>query len=201
MSFFESLFLKLNNKQITSEQNKLLEFIAAELFTFEDDEIEPPSSMIALQATACGQKLPQVLASSINTFGVHHACFSEALQFIINGYKTDKKYYPGFGHPRYKDFDPRTKRVLEKALIINYSNNNIQKSCEYSHAVGLPLNIGGLTACVLLDCGCNIYNADLFPIICRSVGLTLIHQNAKQEKIKFSSSYDIIRKYNNTDNI
>ena len=67
MSFFESLFLKLNNKQITSEQNKLLEFIAAELFTFEDDEIEPPSSMIALQATACGQKLPQVLASSINT--------------------------------------------------------------------------------------------------------------------------------------
>ena len=201
MSFFESLFLKLINKQITSEQNKLLEFIAAELFTFEDDEIEPPSSMIALQATACGQKLPQVLASSINTFGVHHACFSEALQFIINGYKTDKKYYPGFGHPRYKDFDPRTKRVLEKALIINYSNNNIQKSCEYSHAVGLPLNIGGLTACVLLDCGCNIYNADLFPIICRSVGLTLIHQNAKQEKIKFSSSYDIIRKYNNTDNI
>ena len=201
MSFFESLFLKLNNKQITSEQNKLLEFIAAELFTFEDDEIEPPSSMIALQATACGQKLPQVLASSINTFGVHHACFSEALQFIINGYKTDKKYYPGFGHPRYKDFDPRTKRVLEKALIINYSNDNIQKSCEYSHAVGLPLNIGGLTACVLLDCGCNVYNADLFPIICRSVGLTLIHQNAKQEKIKFSSSYDIIRKYNNTDNI
>ena len=201
MSFFESLFLKLNDKQITSEQNKLLEFIAAELFTFEDDEIEPPSSMIALQATACGQKLPQVLASSINTFGVHHACFSEALQFIINGYKTDKKYYPGFGHPRYKDFDPRTKRVLEKALIINYSNDNIQKSCEYSHAVGLPLNIGGLTACVLLDCGCNVYNADLFPIICRSVGLTLIHQYAKQEKIKFSSSYDIIRKYNNTDNI
>ena len=85
--------------------------------------------------------------------------------------------------------------------IINYSNNNIQKSCQYSHAVGLPLNIGGLTACVLLDCGCNVYNADLFPIICRSVGLTLIHQNAKQEKIKFSSSYDIIRKYNNTDNI
>ena len=39
------------------------------------------------------------------------------LQFIIDGYKTDKKYYPGFGHPRYKDFDPRTKRVLEKALI------------------------------------------------------------------------------------
>ena len=181
--------------------NIFLEFIAAELFTFEDDEIEPPSSMIALQATACGQKLPQVLASSINTFGVHHACFSEALQFILDDYKTNKKYYPGFGHPRYKDFDPRTKRVLEKASIINYSNNNIQKSCQYSHAVGLPLNIGGLTACVLLDCGCNVYNADLFPIICRSVGLTLIHQNAKQEKIKFFSSYDIIRKYNNTDNI
>lgn len=201
MNFFESLFLKLNNKQITNEQNKLLEFIACELFTFDDDEIEPPSSMIALQATVCGQKLPQVLASSINTFGVHHACFSEALQFILDDYKTSKKYYPGFGHPKYKDFDPRTKRALEMVSILNYSSINIQKSCDFAHAVGLPLNIGGLAACILLDCGCNIYNADIFPIICRSVGFTIIHQNAKQEKIKFSSSYDIIRRYNKTNSI
>lgn len=201
MSFFKSLFYKLNNKEITDDQEILLNSIAEELFTFDDDEIEPPSSMIALQATACGQKLPQVIATSINTFGVHHACFSESMQFILDSYKTNKKYYPGFGHPKYKDYDPRTKRILEKAQIMSHSSTNIQKSCDFAHAVGLPLNIGGLTACILLDCGCNIYNADVFPIICRSVGFTLIHQKAKQEKIKFSSSYDIIRRYNNTDNI
>ena len=201
MNFFESLFLKLNNKQITSEQNKLLEFIAAELFTFEDDEIEPPSSMIALQATACGQKLPQVLASSINTFGVHHACFSEALQFILDDYKTNKKYYPGFGHPKYKDVDPRTQRALEKIATLNYSSVNIQNSCNFAKQVNLPLNIGGLTACILLDCGCNVYNADIFPIICRSVGFTLIHQRAIHKKIKFSSSYDILQRYNQSNNI
>jgi len=201
MSFFKSLFYTLNRKEITDNQDKLLNFIAEKIFTFEQDEIEPPSSMIALQATTCGQKLPQVLASSINTFGVHHACFSDALQFIIDDYKTTKKYYPGFGHPKYKDFDPRTKWTLEKAAIIGYSSANIQNSVKYAHDVGLPLNIGGLTACILLDCGCNVYNADIFPIICRSVGFTLIHQRAKQEKIKFSSSYDIITKYNGTNNI
>ena len=55
MSFLKSLFYKLNGNHITDDQNEVLEFIANELFSFDDDEIEPPSSAIALYATTCGQ--------------------------------------------------------------------------------------------------------------------------------------------------
>lgn len=201
MSFLKSLFFKLNNKHITDSQNEILELIADEIFSFDDDEIEPPSSAIALYSTACGQKLPQVIASSINVFGVNHACFSSALKFITDDYKTDNKIYPGFGHPKYKDVDPRTQKILTKISEINYISMNVQNSCAFAKTINLPLNIGGLTACILLDCGCNVYNADIFPIICRSVGFTLIHQKAIHKKIKFSSSYDILRTYNKVNNI
>lgn len=201
MNFLKSLFYKLNGNHVTDDQNEILEFIANELFSFDDDEIEPPSSAIALYATTCGQKLPQVIASSINVFGVKHACFSSALNFITDNYKTESRFYPGFGHPKYKDFDPRTQRTLEKIATLNYSSVNIQNSCNFAKQVNLPLNIGGLTACILLDCGCNVYNADIFPIICRSVGFTLIHQKAIHKKIKFSSSYDTLQRYNQSNHI
>lgn len=198
MSFFESVFYELNDVHITNEQNKILEYLAKELFTFQDDEIEPPSSVIALHATACGQKLPQVLSSTINVFGVHHACFSDICKFILNDFKTNDKIYPGFGHPRYKNSDPRVDKVLDKINELNYKSTNIQKACDFSHSVGLPLNIAGLTTCILLDCGCNIYNIDLFFILCRSVGLTKIYQKTNEKKIRFSSSYDIVTKYNSS---
>ena len=92
-------------------------------------------------------------------------------------------------------------RTLEKIATLNYSSVNIQNSCNFAKQVNLPLNIGGLTACILLDCGCNVYNADIFPIICRSVGFTLIHQKAIHKKIKFSSSYDILQRYNQSNHI
>lgn len=196
MNFIENLFFKLNNKKITKVQARILEFLANELFSFEFDEIEPPSSMVALCSSSCGQKLPQVLASSINVFGVHHACFSDIYDFIIDDFKTTKKIYLGFGHPKFKQKDPRTTKVLRKIKSLNYKSKNIEKACQFSKKIGLPLNIAGLTACILIDCGCNKYNIDLFFIICRSVGFTMIHQKAKSKKIKFSSTYDIIKKYN-----
>lgn len=198
MSFLKSILLKLNNSEINEVQNEILEYLALELITFNDDEIEPPSSLIALQASACGQKLPQVISSSINVFGIHHACFSDIAKFILNNFKTNEKIYPGFGHPKYKNHDPRTEKVLKKINSLHYKSENIDKCQKFSHAVGLPFNIAGLTTCILLDCGCNIYNIDMFFIICRTVGLTMIYQKTKEKNIKFSSSYDIVRKYNSS---
>lgn len=196
MNFFENLFLKLNGKRITKKQLYILECLSDELLSFYEDEIEPPSSMIALCSSACGQKLPQVISSSINVFGVHHACFSDIYTFVNNDFKTNKEIFPGFGHPKYKKSDPRTTRILKKIKKIGYESKNLKKACDFSKSVGLPLNIAGLTTCILIDCGCNIFNIDLFFIICRSVGFTIIHQKTKSKKIKFTSTYEIIKKYN-----
>jgi len=196
MSFIKNVLYKLNGKHISDVQNEILEYLADQLFSFDEDEIEPPSSTIALCASACGKKLPQVLSSSINVFGTHHACFTDIYNFIINDYNTNSKIYPGFGHPKFKKQDPRTKKVLNKIKKLNYKSANIEKACRFSKKNKLPLNIAGLTTCILMDCGCNIYNIDLFFIMCRSVGLTMIHQKSKIKQIKFSSTYDIIKKYN-----
>lgn len=200
-NFLQSYFLKLTGHKICAKQEKILNCIFEELYTFKDDELEPPSSQVAVLTSACGQSLPQVLANSINCFGVYHGCFSDALEFILKNYKTEKNYYPGFGHPKYKENDPRVDTCLELVNKINYESLNINNSLKFAHDTGLPLNLGGFTACILLDCGCSVHNADLFPIICRSLGFTKIYEHSKINKIRFSSGYDIIKKYNSTNNI
>jgi len=199
--FLDCFFKKLTGKNISLQQKLLLETAFNEFYDFEEDVIEPPSSHVAMLSSACGIKLPQVLSSTINTFGKYHFCFSDAAEFILNNYTTDKKYFPGFGHPKYKKFDPRVKNLLSKTKKLNYTNQYLDTSLKFSKENKILLNFSGFIVCVLLDCGCNIYNIDLFPIVCRTVGLTKIYEKVNLKKIKFASSYEIVKKFNSTNRI
>lgn len=196
--FLENFFQELTGKKISSKQKILLEAAFLEFFDFQEDKIEPPSSHVAMLSSACGMKLPQVLSSTINTFGKYHFCFSDAAEFILHNYYTTKKYFPGFGHSKYKKYDPRVKRLLSKANKLNYTNQYLISSLEFSKKNKILLNFSGFIVCVLLDCGCNIYNIDLFPIVCRMVGLTKIYEKVNVKKIKFASAYEIATKFNST---
>lgn len=197
--FLYSFFQKLTGIKISQKQEKLLTKIFEEFYTFED-EIEPPSSMVMMMSSVCHDKLPQALSNSINCFGNNHGCFSDAAKLILDDYQRKTKNYPGFGHPKYKTEDPRVVSVLSYAKKIGYKSLNIDNSCIFAQKIGLPLNFGGLIACVLLDCGCNIHNIDLFPIFCRSVGFAKIYQKSKDLHLKLSSSHELIDKYNSTSN-
>lgn len=199
--FLQMLFLKLNGYPISKKQALLLTKIFEEFYTFHDDELEPPSSQIVALSSSCGVKLPQTLSSALNSWGEYHGCFSEAANLILNDYRSKKSYYAGFGHPKYKTEDPRVTAVLSYAKKIKYNSVNIKNSTEFAAKIKLPLNFGGLMACVLLDCGCNIHNIDVFPILCRMIGWTIIHSKVKQYKIPFDSGYEVIKRYNSANSL
>lgn len=190
------IFNELAGKEISEKQEQILSLVFQLLHTFEEDEIEPPSSMVALQTSICGHKFPQVVSSSINCFGLKHGCFSDAIKFIKNDYKSDNNIYSGFGHPKYKKQDPRVLKVLNLIRKIDYSSKHINQSINFSIENNIPINIGGITACILLDIGCDETTADYFLIISRCLGFAKIHQKVKKEKIKFGNSYEAAKQYN-----
>lgn len=194
--FLKSFFLALNGIEITEKQSLLLLKSFEQFYTFFEDDIEPPSSSVALLTASCGMKFPQVLANSINCFGEKHFCFSDAAKLILDDYRVQNKKYPGFGHPKYKKEDPRVSALLQYAKDIKYNSVNLKSSVEFAQKIKLCLNFAGFIACVLLDCGCTVHTVDVFPIICRTVGIAKIYQRSFEYGIKFDSAYEIVKKYN-----
>lgn len=196
--FLTSVFEQLNNKRLNKKEIKVLNFVLQKLFMFENNNLRPPSSIITMLSTSCGLDYPQTIASVINTFGVKHFCITETAHFILNDFKTNKKYFPGFGHPEYKNGDPRVKD------IIKFLNENKFKSQKFIKLIKFGLNkkvhpnILGASVAILLDLGCSIHTINYFPIIARMVGFTLIYKKTKLAKIKFNDSIKSINQYNKT---
>jgi citrate synthase len=196
MNLIKFILLELTGKEISEKQEKILELIFQELYTFKESELEPPSSMVAFQACICGNKFPQIVASAINCFGEKHGCFSDALKFIKNDFPLDNKRFSGFGHPKYKEEDPRATKIIKYAKELNYKNDYLMKAVNFSIVNNIPINIGGVAACVLLDCGCEEIAADYFLIAARTLGFAKICQLVKSKKIKFGNSYETPKAYN-----
>jgi hypothetical protein len=192
--FISSIFLSLTGKKLEKEQQRILKKCFEEFWQFKDDPIEPPSSQLCLLMASCQQKLPQVLSSTINSFGEAHFCFSKVYLFVTDG-DYEGATIPGFGHPKYKNGDPRVQKLIKYCKSIGYKNDYLDQMIYYGKFNKLELNFAGFFSCLLIDCGCNEYNIDLFPILCRMVGLTKIYADAKTKGIEFASGYDVIKKF------
>jgi len=188
---------KLTDKKLKKNEIKLLNFIFNILHTYDANELMPASSMIAFMMGGCGLDYPQVLSSAINSFGGNHFCFTKMAEFIINNFKTNDKYYPGFGHPIFKNADPRVEAILEKLIELKCNCPTIYKCLEFSKKSKLPLNIGGASVAILLDFGFDKNTINYFPIISRMLGITLIYKKIKNNNLRFATSLDNIDKYKN----
>lgn len=186
---------KLINKKLNTNESKLLNFIINILYQFESDELIPSSSMISFLMAGGGLDYPQVISSSINCFGKNHFCFTEMAEFILNDFKTDSKYYPGFGHPIFKDKDPRIEVIVSKMKKLKIKSNNLLKAFKFAKEKKIPLNIGGCCIAILLDLGFDKYTVNYFPVISRILGLSIIYKKVKQNNLRFATSKDNIDKY------
>lgn len=201
---FNSLCMEKLLKAILGSNSRLdekkLEVLneAFDIFmNFNEGETEPPSSAICLMMTSCGHKLPQVLASSINSFGESHFCFSDVCKYI-DFVRSNNLWFgvvPGIGHPKYKDLDPRVAYLIDFCNKIEYTVPLLSKMVKIAKARKLCLNFAGFITCVLIDCGFDEYNIDLVPIIWRMVGLTNMHRTAKLGGLKLNSSYGVLEEY------
>ena len=82
MSFLKSLFYKLNGNHITDDQNEILEFIANELFSFDDDDfidlVEPDE-----RETNDGTLAFSFLTLSSNDWDVWDTSWAKLFDFIF----------------------------------------------------------------------------------------------------------------------
>lgn len=198
--FIDQIIFSLTEKKINNKQRRILKACFDEFWEFSDDPIEPPSSQICLLTASCDQKLPQALSSAINSFGEVHFPFRNVCEHIkrcyIKSYRYSNAKIPGFGHPKYKNGDPRVKKLLILCEKIKYNSYSLPFMLEIAKDYHLKLNFAGFLTCILMDCGCDEHNIEAFPIICRTIGLTKVYRTAKLKRIKFQSGYDVIKEYN-----
>ncbi len=193
--FIDVVCSELTNKKISTTNKNILIRFCENFLEFHDDELEPPSSMISLLTSSCGNKYPQVISNTINCFGFKHFCFEDMAKFLIDDYEN-YKIWPGFGHPKYKNEDPRVKSCLDFMNGVQYQGFYVSKILSLQSKTKHPLNIGGLFTAFLLDVGFTEKNISYFPIIIRCIGITKIYQ--KSNNIKFQSSYEVIKEFNST---
>jgi citryl-CoA lyase len=175
-----------------------------------DHGIAPPSAIAARAVASGGNSLNVGVAAGILAFGsAHGGALEDAMKFmqegvasgkgvedIVKEYFSVKKPIPGYGHRYYKDFDPRTKRLMDIAKALEFYG----KHCEFAQAVEeeiakqkgkrLVLNVDGAIAAVASEMGFDWRLGKGFFIIGRVPGLVAhVYEELTTEK-PFSKRLD-----------
>ena len=96
---------------------------------------------------------------------------------IVDDFRSAKRRMPGYGHKIYKDGDPRTQVIREKAKKLKLYKKHfaladaIEAELENSSGKRLPLNIDGAFAAALLELGFKAEGSNAFFILARVPGL------------------------------
>ncbi len=128
--FVSTLFLSLTGRKPKNSEKKVLNAI---LVAAIDQGIEASSGFVPRVVAASGNEMLPSMASALLVLGPYHggaisSCMEllltanslsddkeKAAREIVVEYNEQKKRVPGFGHPIYKDEDPRTKQLFEIA--------------------------------------------------------------------------------------
>lgn len=177
-------FVNEINPHLSNADKKSLYAILA-LFWLYDDPVEPPSSGAFLCASESAG-----IASGASAFfacvGDKHLSFEKAIklfqkekEFSVIKYSED---HCGFGHPIYKDIDPRVGEFFSK---YNGIGTNLLKAKSFMR--GAPvLNPSGLFAAFCCDAGLD-ERAAILPLISRLLGLSTLYKSTKSLKSTYGS--------------
>ncbi|SNZ11731.1 citryl-CoA lyase [Hydrogenobacter hydrogenophilus] len=207
LSFAQAVYLILKGELPTERESRMME---AMLVSVIDHGIAPPSAIAARAVASGGNSLNVGVAAGILAFGsAHGGALEDAMKFmqegvasgkgvedIVSEYLSARKPIPGYGHRYYKDFDPRTKRLMDIAKALEFYG----KHCEFAQAVEeeiakqkgkkLVLNVDGAIAAVASEMGFDWRLGKGFFIIGRVPGLVAhVYEELTTEK-PFSKRLD-----------
>jgi citryl-CoA lyase len=205
LSFTEAIYLVLKG-ELPSEKERLM--LDAIFVSTVEHSIAPPSVIAARAVASGGNSLHVGVSAGVLAFGdAHGGALEGAMRFLQenidkNPEKAVKEYFekgkriPGYGHRYYKEFDPRTKRILEIAKEIGFFG----KYCEFAVAVEkeienikgkkLVMNVDGAVAAVVSEMGFDWRLGKGFFIIGRIPGLVAhVYEELTMEK-PFSKRLD-----------
>jgi len=188
LSFAQAIYLVLKGELPSEKESKMMEAIFVSVI---DHGIAPPSVIAARSVASGGNSLNVGVAAGIMAFGsAHGGALEDAMKFIQEGvkdtrtveeivsdYLSKKKPIPGYGHRYYKDFDPRTKRLMNIAKDLGFYGDHCRFAEEVEEELykqkgkRLVLNVDGAIAAVASEMGFDWRLGKGFFIIGRVPGL------------------------------
>jgi len=176
--FVSTFFLSLVGRKPKDAEKTILNAI---LVSAIDHGINPASGFVPRVVASSGGDVLSAMAASLLAIGPYHGgAISAAMNIfktineegfdiekacnnLVDSYSVDKKRIPGFGHPVYKDFDPRAKELFDLArkndMDIQFMNiakqleHSLDDKLSYKIKKKLILNIDGAIAALLLTIG------------------------------------------------
>lgn len=183
-SFSEVVFLLLVGKMPTKEQAELL---GAMLVAASEHGVEAPSTFVARTTASTGASFSAALAGGILTIGKYHGGAIEALAQLLQSGKdaatiiaelsAKSERLPGYGHKVYKDDDPRTSALFQRAkelgLLGKYAvlAEELRKELYQRSGRLLPINIDGAFAVLLSELGVSWMVSNGLFVLARLPGL------------------------------
>ncbi len=198
LSFAQAIYLVLKGELPDERESKMME---AMLVSVIEHSIAPPSVISARAIASGGNSLNVGVAGGILAFGsAHGGAIEDAMRFfqenvgknveeVVGQYLSQKKPIPGYGHRYYKDFDPRTKKLMELAKKLNFYG----KYCEFAQRVEeeiykqkgkrIVLNVDGAIGAIASEMGFDWRIGKGFFIIGRVPGLVAhVYEELTREK-------------------
>ncbi|MHB1646288.1 MAG: citryl-CoA lyase [bacterium] len=195
-SYAEVCFLLLKGEMPTQAEAKMLDAIFVSSI---DAGIAPPSAVAARTIFSGGNSLNAAVAGGILTLGDAHGGaiekaaklfqdelkdknnadfnINEMAQKIVDDAVKNKKRLAGYGH-KLHSIDPRTKRLLEVAKLLNFGGKYVELAVAIENEFRikkpeqkLPLNVDGAIAAIMSDMGLDYRLGKGLFIIARSAGL------------------------------
>ncbi len=188
LSFSQAIYLVLKGELPSEKEAKMLDAIFVSVI---DHGTAPPSAIAARAVASGGNSLNVGVAAGVMAFGsAHGGALEDAMKFIQDGVSSkkgakevvkealeNKKPIPGFGHKHYKEFDPRTKRIMSIAKDLGFYGEHcafaeeVEKEIEAQKGKKLVLNVDGAIAAVVSEMGFDYRLGKGFFIIGRLPGL------------------------------
>jgi succinyl-CoA synthetase alpha subunit len=207
ITFSQAIYLALTGKLPSEPVGRLLDAIFVASI---DHGASPPSALAARTSASTGAPFNAAIAAGLLSINKHHGgavedCMrmiqsaldiakseniqlSEAADKLVSRYREQKKRLPGFGH-RLHTHDPRTARLLQIADESGAARDAvtivqaIAASIATQMGRGLPVNVDGAMAAVLLDIGIPPELGNTFFMIARVPGLVAhVYEEATRER-------------------
>lgn len=183
-TFTEVIFLLYAGKLPTDGERALLDAL---LVAAAEHGVETPSGYVPRVSAASGNSVHTAMAAGMLAMGEAHGGAGEAAALmlireespedVVAEYVSRKKNIPGFGHPIYKDEDPRAAIIYEKAkesgvpLAAFEKAYAIESALRESKGRKLPLNIDGAFAAATLAFGMPPSAAKAIFVLARTAGM------------------------------
>jgi citryl-CoA lyase len=188
-TFSQTIFLMLQGEMPTDAQRQMVD---AMLTAIIDNGPAVTSAQCARLSASAGNEMHTALAAGILGFGDRHGVALEhAMNFFYNHAddtaselasmitecREERARIPGYGHKIFKDEDPRTGVLFEKARELGIAAKHValslavHKELNAQSSKTLPLNIDGALAAILCDMDFDSRLGKGFFIIGRMPGL------------------------------